>query len=221
MPHDSGPIYIETNLARWPAEPWNAASNLAFLAIFAWWAWRTRGRWKQQRIIVACLPVLFVGWVGGTVYHANRSSDVWLLMDFLPIATLAFAVSCAYWLKLLGSPWKVLAVAVLPFGAVRVGAWSLPVSDHARISAGYAAMAIGLAAPLSIQAWRTRNPAGRWLVWAMLSFGVALAFRFADRPGAPIAGILPMGSHWLWHLFGALATQFTLEFVYLDSEPGQ
>ena len=93
MPLDQGPIYLETIMGRFPVEPWNTASNLLFLVIILYWAWRLKGEIRAHRFIAGAIPVLIIGWVGGTVYHATRSHNLWLFMDFVPIALLAAAVS--------------------------------------------------------------------------------------------------------------------------------
>ena len=53
----------------------------------------------------------------------------------------------------------------------------------------------------------------------MVSFAVAWFFRLVDRD---VASTLPMGSHWLWHTFGAIATAMMIEFFYkLEGEKQQ
>ena len=42
MPGDFGPFYAETHMGRLPVEPWNTFSNLAFLAIAVYWAFKIR-----------------------------------------------------------------------------------------------------------------------------------------------------------------------------------
>jgi hypothetical protein len=47
---------------------------------------------------------------------------------------------------------------------------------------------------------------------AFLSFGMAISFRVMDR----FVEIFPMGSHWLWHCFGALSVFFLMKYIYED-----
>jgi hypothetical protein len=50
------------------------------------------------------------------------------------------------------------------------------------------------------------------VVAAVISFAIAWFFRLVDRE---IATTLPMGSHWLWHCFGAASTALIVEYFYL------
>ena len=97
MPNDSGPIYLETAMGRFPVEPWNTYSNLLFLALIVFWFLRVRRNIRDHLFIAYCLPVFLLGWVGGTVYHATRSHEVWLFLDWAPIALLALAVAIFFW----------------------------------------------------------------------------------------------------------------------------
>ena len=97
MPNDTGPIYMETLMGRFPVEPWNTYSNLLFLALIVFWFFRVRRNVRDHRFIAYSLPVFLLGWVGGTVYHATRSHEVWLFLDWAPIALLALAVAIFFW----------------------------------------------------------------------------------------------------------------------------
>ena len=88
MPPDFGPIYAETDLTRFPVEPWNVASNLIFLIIIFLFARRTRLNYRRYPLVVLALPILAVGFTGGTIFHATRSNRLWLMMDYLPIMIL-------------------------------------------------------------------------------------------------------------------------------------
>jgi len=73
MALDGGPTYTETHLDRFIVEPWNAASCLSFILIVAYWVVRLRGQYRQYLFLTACLPVLLMGGIGGTLYHALRT----------------------------------------------------------------------------------------------------------------------------------------------------
>jgi hemolysin III len=109
---DFGPIYAETNLSRFPAEPWNTCSNVAFLTLLIYWAWRTRLALRQYPLIVGSLPVLLVGFIGGSLYNATRASSLWLILDFVPIFILTLSAAIWFWYKLIGN--RLLAVLLAP-----------------------------------------------------------------------------------------------------------
>src|SRR3954471_21330001 len=78
---DHGPLYTETPAelkagAPYPgtiAEPWNAATAFLFVLIVVYWVARLRGRLKRHSFLAVALPLLFVGGVGGTLYHGLRN----------------------------------------------------------------------------------------------------------------------------------------------------
>lgn len=213
---DGGPIYAETNLDAFVAEPFNALSALLFLVIAAYWLVRLRGRYRQYAFLVGCLPLLVVGGIGGTVYHAFRAHRAWLVMDWLPIVLLSFAVTVYLWAQLLGKRWP-LALLIPPivfglqrvnFGLVRDG--TIPVQWA--INASYSLLVVVGTVPAALVLRRTGFAHGRWFLGTLACFAAAILARgFDDR----LAGVLPMGSHFLWHVFGAGATQCLAMWLYL------
>ena len=212
MPHDQGPIYLETVMGRFPVEPWNTASNLMFLAIILYWVWRVKDDIRAHRFITGTMPVLIIGWVGGTVYHATRSHNVWLFMDFVPIALLVVAVSGFFWRRQGVTWWWVPVLVFGPFVLVMIGMSLLDLPNAMRPIAGYPVLAISILLPVLCYLIR-RN----WMDWklvagALAAFFIAVSFRTID--GRALVEILPMGTHWLWHSFGAVAVQFLVLYIW-------
>ena len=211
FPGDSGPIYQETIAGRIPVEPFNTYSNLIFLAIIIYFSLKVYRDYENHRFLAWSLPILFLGFIGGTVYHATRSHDVWMYMDWLPIVILCLAVSVYYTIKLKAT-WKrrlllILAVVFLVFG-LRMIPW--PVS--LKTSIGYIGTALGLLLPILTYFYTNRLHHWGYILMAFLSFGMAISFRVMDR----FVEIFPMGSHWLWHCFGALSVFFLMKYIYED-----
>src|SRR5439155_7699960 len=96
---DRGPRYTETPAdpyapgAPFIAEPWNAVTAALFVVIVAVWAWRLRGRYDRYPFLCCCLPILLAGGIGGTLYHALRTSVLFFLLDVVPIMLLGLAGS--------------------------------------------------------------------------------------------------------------------------------
>src|SRR5207302_6393909 len=94
---DRGPRYAETPADTYAAdaptvaEPYNAATAFLFIVVVAYWAWRLRGRYRRFPFVAACLPVLFVGGLGGTLYHATRTRPLYFFLDVVPISLLGLA----------------------------------------------------------------------------------------------------------------------------------
>lgn len=206
---DRGPIYVETHLDRLIAEPWNAATAVLFLVLAAYWLIRLRGRYRRHAFLTACMFILIVGGVGGTVYHAFRSHMVWLFMDWLPILLLAVAVAVWLWLRAL-RPWWLVFIVVPPFIVLPpMGFRALP--HHMAINCGYSAQALLLLAPAVIVLVRTRGAHWPWPAGALVCFVLALLARAADSAAG---SFLPMGSHWLWHVFGAATGHCMSMYIY-------
>ncbi len=211
IPRDSGPIYQETLAGRLPVEPFNTYSNILFLLIIIYFSLKVYKDYKNHRFLAWSLPVLFLGFIGGTVYHATRSHDIWMYMDWLPIVILCLAVSVYYAVKLRVSRKKrlllILVILFLVFG-VRL----IPLSPHVKTSVGYIATVVGLLLPIITYFYTTKLHHWGYVLLAFLSFGLAISFRILDN----FVYIIPMGTHWLWHIFGAVSVFFLMNYIYND-----
>ena len=65
--------------------------------------------------------------------------------------------------------------------------------------------------PLFATLARTRFRHAGWVAAGLVSFAIAFVFRFLDEQ---VGTYLPMGSHWLWHIFGAATTALLIEYFY-------
>ncbi|MCB7482012.1 hypothetical protein [Christiangramia sediminis] len=209
FPQDSGPIYQETLAGRLPVEPFNTYSNIFFLIIIIYFSLRVYSDYKNHRFLAWCLPILFLGFIGGTVYHATRSHDVWMYMDWLPIVLLCLAVSVYYTIKLKASRKKRLLLIFLVLFLV-FGVRFIPLAQHVKTSVGYIATALGLLLPIITYFYTTKMHHWGYILLAFLSFGLAISFRILDN----FVYIIPMGTHWLWHTFGALSVFFLMNYIY-------
>jgi hypothetical protein len=218
---DRGPRYTETPPdpyapdAPFIAEPWNAITASFFIVIVALWAWRLRGRYRDYPFLCCCMPILLAGGIGGTLYHATRVSVVYFLLDVVPISVLGLAGAVFMAIRFWGRRgwWFVPGVAVfyvavnaLLFFAVR------PTNIQLRVNLSYASLAVVVLTPVGLVLVRTRFRYAGWVVAGIISFAIAWFFRLVDRD---IGSTLPMGSHWLWHTFGAITTALIIEYFYL------
>lgn len=222
---DRGPRYAETPAdpyaANAPAvaEPYNAATAALFIAIVLFWLIRLRGRYSQFPFLTSCLPILLIGGIGGTLYHAFRTRSAYFFLDVIPISFLGLAGSLFLTFRLgrwhgwfrvgvygIGAVLAYFAVNGLIFRVLRFKQFpNLPVN------LSYASLAVVVLIPLFGVLVYTKF---RWagLVWAGLAaFVIAFFCRLVD--GTPF-GNIPMGTHWLWHLFGAVCTQLLIEYFY-------
>jgi hypothetical protein len=220
---DGGPRYKETPpdpTAVPIAEPFNAVTASFFILIVLVWAWRLWGRFARYPFLTACMPILLAGGIGGTLYHAFRTQRAWFLMDVIPISLLGIAGAVYLTVRLgraLGA-WKVLGVAVGLIAAyvfvngVLFRAVLRADNPNLRVNLSYASLALVLIVPLAVVLFRTRFRHVGWVAAALASFAVAWFCRLVD---GGTYDPFQMGTHWLWHTFGAITTQAITEYFYL------
>lgn len=212
--NDSGPIYQETILGRLPVEPFNTASNLVFLFVIIYWTIKIYPNFHKFRFMSYFLITLSIGYIGGTIYHGTRSHEIWLLMDWLPIFILSVS-GVVYFFRRLGIHWLIMTVLVIfPFVLTFVLDFipSLPRSMVNLIE--YSCLAFIILLPIFFYLKKTNWLfKGRILVGLSL-FCVAIFFRTIDNTEIS-KEFFPMGTHFLWHIFGSLAVHAVLSYVYL------
>jgi hemolysin III len=201
---DGGPIYRETNLSHFIAEPWNAVSSLTFLVPVFYWLYKLRGRYRRFSFLVGCMPLLVLGGLGSTLFHALRTSRLLLLMDFLPIIILTLAVSIYLWYRALKNWWLVAGIVLVSF-VIRYFVFQL--GDRTLlINTSYFITGCMMFIPALMFLYQTRFVGAGYLVTAVILFIVALFFRYIDLKIR--FSFLPMGTHWLWHTFCGIGIMF-------------
>jgi hemolysin III len=215
---DGGPIYTETlnhihsQSDSWLVEPYNAVSAVLFVLVAGIWLWRLRGQFSHQKFLLYGLILLTIGGVGGTLYHALRTQPLYLLMDWMPIVILSLSVTYWFFMKLTSRRWLALlylagGLAFIVTGflvMIRLLRWG-----SAAGSIGYSLAVLQAVGPIMLYLIRTKFRHAGWFFAGIASFALAAVFRATD-----LDGLLPMGTHFLWHLFGAIMAYLLLEFVY-------
>lgn len=213
---DHGPVYRETtDLSLFIVEPWNAWSSLTFLVPVAIFLWQLRGKYRQYAFIAwFCCPLLVLGGLGSTFFHAFRSSTLLLLMDAVPIILLVVGISIWMWLKVLSKKIRIVWVLLIFFGLTLLSGLFLEGQD--RISAAYFFRGWMLLLPCYLLLRRTqfRNSGGLFL--AIACFCLALLFRFLDEK--IYLDFMPWGTHWLWHVSTAFGAYFLGEYLIRSYE---
>jgi len=195
---DFGPVYAETANApgEFIIEPFNAWSSILIALPAIYWAWRLRGQYKQYWFLTLCMPFLFLNGLGSTLFHATRSSNILLLMDFLPAAIVTLAVTIYLWARVLRKwYWTTLvSVGLFFLRGLAASMFDPPLS----INVGYAVGGLGFLIPLIILLVRMKGKGTGIITATFLAFAAALFFREAD-PWPEVTAVLPMGTHFLWH----------------------
>lgn len=208
---DTGPVYRETtDLSLFIVEPWNAWSSLTFLIPVLIFLYHLRGRYSQYAFIVwFCCPLLVLGGLGSTFFHAFRASALLLLMDAVPIIILVIGVSIWMWLKVLPKKVYIVWILLIFFGLTFLTFFLLSGQD--RISAGYFVRGWMLLLPCYLFLRRTQFKNSAGLFTSILFFALALLFRFADEKIE--LRFMPWGTHWLWHVSTAFGAYFLGEYL--------
>lgn len=212
FPNDSGPIYLETVEGRFPVEPFNTYSNLIFLAILFYWGIRVYKNPKRHLFLAWVFPIIFISYLGGTIYHASRSAEIWLLLDWVPIMLLCAALVVFFIFKI-SSDWKQRTVLLGIIFGLSIALRLFPMPQGWHISLGYTITGLTIMIPvvwyLKLTKWRNLA----FVSAAFLCFGLALFFRSIDS----VQEFFMMGTHWLWHLFGGIAVHFLIAFIFRDN----
>ena len=212
FPNDSGPIYLETLEGRFPVEPFNTYSNLVFLAIIIYWGIKVYKNPGQHLFLAWVIPVIAISYVGGTIYHATRSHEFWLRLDWMPIMLLCIALMIYFIFKLVANWWQRILVIILLL-TVSIILRMLPIPTSLRISIGYTITALTILFPIGWYLFKTKGKGLLWIVLAFGFFALAIYFRSIDLSQTSFS----MGTHWLWHFFGGVAVHFLIAYIFRDN----
>ena len=212
---DSGPIYKETIMDRFPVEPFNTVSNFIFLITIIYFSYLIYKSDKKHTFLTVCMPIYFIGFIGGTVYHATRSAEIWLLMDWVPIVGLCLACSIYFLIRAKTTLLSKIILLVLVLLLNILPRW-LDLPARFSTSIGYVGMGAAVVLPLLFYGKSTGWRYFKNIIFAMVSFVAAVCFRTLDK--LQDLDMFWMGTHWLWHTLGAVAVFFLMRYIYLDQE---
>ncbi|TFF19129.1 hypothetical protein E3C22_20370 [Jiella endophytica] len=204
--------YCERTSAAFWAEPLNAWSNLAFIAVafLGYGLWKMRGG-RDKASEALCLLVGVIG-AGSFTFHtvATRWAS---LADVIPIAVFIYGYFALALRRYFLLPPLVAGLGTLAFFAASFGA-EPALAAIAGSSAGYLPGLLAMLLIGGILVARHREP-GPLILAAGATFFVSLAFRMVDEP---VCAALPTGTHFLWHILNA-ATLGLLVAAAIDTVP--
>jgi len=208
---DGGPIYKETLFGRWPVEPFNTLTTLFFLLVVVYWWLRIRPHYKEHVLLTISLPLIGIGFVGGFLYHSLRNNSLWLYLDWGPILITALVVSAYFWRTQILSWWMSGLLSVTPLFLML---WIRKMwGDSTSFpSLSYFLLILSVVLPLVLYVYKKPQHL-KYIGFTLLSITLALSSRLLDRN--ELMEWLPMGSHFLWHSFGALTCHFFINYVFL------
>ena len=208
---DGGSRYAETNLKKFVVEPWNAISSLFLLLPAIFWSIKIRRNIAENYFIFYCIPFLLMGGLGSTLFHAFRASRLLLLMDILPIMILTLSVGAYLWHKILKKWQYTFFIVFSSFMARSFLMSSEYLSKHSASNISYLISGLTIFIPAFIILYKTKFRKVISLILSAFFFTVSLIFRRVDL--MPLDS-LPMGTHFLWHLFSAVGSYFLAEYLF-------
>ena len=209
-PPDGGSAYAETNMHHLFPEPLNTITSCFFLAIAIYWTIKVWGRTREHAFMTGALLLLYIGGIGGTIYHGLRQWGFFIMMDWLPIMLLCVSAGVYFLAKLTRWYYAVLLIIIYAIFQIYARRQMLRGDVQLFININYAVLAGIVLLPVIGYLISTAFKNGRWVGFALLAFMCALTFRVSDK-----WGWLPQGTHFLWHTFGAIACFCMFKYIYL------
>ena len=215
---DSGPFYNEFCHDQLVKEPWNAYSSLVFFIPIVFWLIKLRGSYKKHWVILLLLPFLFLNGLGSTLYHAFRSSEYFLWMDFMPANLMSIILSAFFWQLILNSWTKSIGLVsvfyLIGFLLIQLSYQLFP-NHQMGPNIGYMIVGVSYFLPILIFLLRNKWFKVKFVLFSLLFLGLALLFRVLDYPSPNLFhSFLPQGTHFLWHVFSVGAVFSMGYFVY-------
>lgn len=210
IPPDGGLIYKESNFHHLFPEPLNMISSALFLIPAIYWLVKLGGFSKRYAFLSIITWLLLMGCIGSTVYHGLRRWHFFIFMDWVPIADICLMASVYFWVKFTGR-WIFGVLALVAFVALMSGIHSIFRYHDIQlmISLNYTLMVLMIVLPLFLMLLKTRWHNAWLVILALISFGIAIFCRVEDKYTS-----WAIGTHFLWHMFGMVATSLMFAFIY-------
>jgi len=202
---DNGPIYAETLTGHKPfVEPWNSLSSLFIAGAGAFFLLKVKPHQPGKGFIYFAAAMLLIGGIGSTLFHGLRTSSWLVYMDFMPIVIVSVAVALIFWKRILHN-WPLAIITTFALFALRIALYqqqnNLNLSAQMLINISYFISGVTIFLPCLIFLVNTRFYKSNHLFLAIGLMLLALIFRLIDKD---VTEILPMGTHFLWHVASGL-----------------
>ncbi|PZR07630.1 MAG: hypothetical protein DI539_23445 [Flavobacterium psychrophilum] len=213
-PPDGGMLYAETNLHNVFPEPLNAITSCFFLVIAIYWTFKLKEKFRTHTFLSVAVALLYIGGIGGTIYHGLRQWNFFIMMDWMPIMLLCVAAGVYFLARV--TKWYFAVAFVIVYAAFQFLARNMMIETgniQLFININYAVLAGMVLFPVLVFLITTHFRHGKWVGFALLSFIAALTCRVADA-----WYLVSFGTHFLWHTFGAVAAFCMFQYIYLINE---
>jgi len=216
--NDYGPIYKETQIALskdslpFIIEPWNTITAIFFIFISIYWLIKiSKSKNKKDLLFLKFVSfLLLIGGVGGTLYHGFRSHNIFLTLDWGPIVIIALSLVSWIIYKLTNNIFKTIILNLLSFILIFVLTYFLSnyLPSSIGISIGYIFLSLYIIIPIIIYLSKNNFKHFNIIFFSFCCFIIGFIFRTIDFNSDFI-----MGTHFLWHIFGLLATHLLFIFI--------
>jgi hypothetical protein len=210
LPADGSALYTETNLHNLFPEPWNMITSTLFLIPAIYWLIKFKCFDRRHAFLSIAVWLMLTGCIGSTLFHGFRQWRFFMYLDWVPIALLCLLASIYFIIRVTGK-WYSGVLSLLAFGGIEyiLHELYLAYDKHVMFSINYAVMVLMIVGPLVLLLIKTKWRNGSLVAFSGLFFGFALFFRLIDG-----WKLLPIGTHFLWHTFGAIATSLIFLYIY-------
>lgn len=212
------PSYCERGADGLWAEPLNAVTNAAFMAAawFAWQHWQARqdASWRHQPDVGVLILLVAVIGMGSLLWHTVARPWAYLL-DAMPIIVFIHLFLLSFLRRIASLSWPGVAAAFLAYDGLTLATLGILPARALNDSAGYLPVVLSLAI---MSAWLHRRRHPLWHDYLLCTglFAVSLTLRIVDPA---VCGILPAGTHFLWHLLNGLLLYLLLRGLIRDGGP--
>jgi Ceramidase len=208
--------YCERTSSALDAEPLNALTNVAFL-LGAWGAWRLYSRYpfgNMSGLIRALISTMVIVGIGSFLFHTVATrwaewGDVLPIMLFMLLylwLVLTMYFSWLFWPKLVGLGVYLAATFYLEAAVPGTVLWGGTL---------YLPTLLLMIAIVTALYWRQSPAAG-----AMLAATVVFLLSFTARTlDAEVCPVLPIGTHFLWHLLNATLLYILVRAAIVHAAP--
>jgi len=183
-------------------EPFNAVTNIAFIiaAICVWYILRRQPtRLKTHGDIYLLILLLAAIGIGSALWHLNPNGTT-LLGDVFPILLFINLYLVSFLRRLMQLRWHMIFCLWLAYQALTFASETWLNRDLLNGTVMYLPTYLTLAL-MTLALWKKRHPRARRFGALLLLWTASLTFRTLDQS---LCMYIPMGTHFLWHLFNAL-----------------
>lgn len=206
---DGGPFYTESNFNDLLPEPFNMVSAALFMFIALYWFAKSSKQNNSFRFLKLSSIILAIGGLGGTIYHGFRIWEWAMWMDWIPILVLCIAAAGYFIYRIYKNIWLAALALLGAIGLQFLNFYTIP--DWLNTSTSYGILAAFIIVPLVMALSKTKFLYWYYPTIALIAFGLALTFRIGDRS----LWLEPVGTHFLWHTFGAIACHSMFRYLFL------